>query len=243
MEKNRILVMAGLLSLFVAGLSHGEEFSNSREEMDAMKSKLERLEKVVEQQAAPTLKNEDGKRWYEKIDIAIGATGVLQGSSGAKEQLSIDGDVTDGSMSFDLELTIPVEKYGKFYSLFEVGAGDGIDSDIPSLSGFNDDADDDQNIRLTEIWYEHVWLGERLRFRTGKVNLTTDFDANSVANSETDQFLSGGFVNNLAVEFPDDNGFGAMLWASPNDLWDIGVGIADADADWDDVFEDVFSIV
>ena len=82
-----------------------------------------------------------------------------------------------------------------------------------------------------------------MRFRGGKVDLTTDFDASAVANSETDQFLSSGFANNLAVEFPDDNGFGAMLWASPHDLLDIGIGVADADADWDNVFNDVFSIV
>ena len=235
--------MGGLLILLAAGSVFGEEFGVSREEMDEMKSKLERLEKAVEQQVTPTSKTEDGKRWYEKIDVAVGATGVLQGSSGAKERLSPEGDVTDGSMSFDLELTIPVAPYGKFYSLFEAGAGDGIDGDIPTLSGFNDDADDDQNLRLTEIWYEHIWLGEHLRFRGGKVDLTTDFDASEVANSETDQFLSSGFVNNLAVEFPDDNGFGAMLWASPHDLLDIGIGVADADADWDNVFNDVFSIV
>lgn len=243
MNKLRISAIGGLLILLSAGAAFGQESSVTRDEMDTLKTKLERLEKAIERQAASTLKTEGGKRWYEKIDIAVGATGMLQGSSGAKEPLSPEGDVTDGSMSFDLELTIPVEKYGKFYSLFEAGAGDGIDADIPTLSGFNDDADDDQNVRLTEIWYEHIWFGERLRFRGGKVDLTTDFDASAVANSETDQFLSSGFVNNLAVEFPDDNSFGAMLWASPSDLWDIGVGVADADADWDNVFEDVFSIV
>ncbi|MBU1950425.1 MAG: carbohydrate porin [Candidatus Eisenbacteria bacterium] len=181
--------------------------------------------------------------WSEKIDIAVGATGVLQASSGMKDSLSPEGDVTDGSMSFDLELVLPVVQYGKFYSLFETGAGDGIDGDILTLTGFNDDADDDQNSRLTELWYEHIWFGARLRFRGGKVDLTTDFDANEVANCGTDQFLSSGFVNNPAVEFPDDNGFGEMLWVSLCDLWNIGVGVADADADWDNVFENVFSIV
>ena len=68
----------------------------------------ELLEKPVEQQAAPAPKKEEEKQWYEEIDIAVGETGVLQGSSGAKEGLSPKGDVTDGSASFDLELTIPV---------------------------------------------------------------------------------------------------------------------------------------
>ncbi|MBN2034416.1 MAG: carbohydrate porin [Deltaproteobacteria bacterium] len=243
MSKFGMSVIAGLTILLAAGSAFSDETEVSREEPNAMKRKLERLENAVEQQAAPPSKTEDEKPWYEKIDIAVGATGVLQGSAGAKERLSPEGDVTDGSMSFDLELTLPVAKYGKFYSLFEAGAGDGIDGNLPTLSGFNEDADDDQSIRLTDIWYEHTWLSNRLRLRGGKVDLTTDFDASTVANSETDQFLSSGFVNNLAVEFPDDNGLGAMLWVLPNDLWGIGIGVADADGDWDDVFGDVFSIV
>ncbi|MBN2467674.1 MAG: carbohydrate porin [Deltaproteobacteria bacterium] len=243
MNKLGMSLMGGLLILLVAGATFGEESIVSREELDAMKSKLERLEKTVVQKAEPTSEKEDEIQWCEKIDIVVGATGILQSSSGAKERLSTEGDVTDGSLSFDLELTVPVVQYGKFYSHFEAGAGDGIDGDIPTLSGFNDDADDDQNIRLTEIWYEHIWFGERLRFRGGKVDLTTDFDASAVANSEIDQFLSSGFVNNLALEFPDENGFGAMLWASPNDWWSLGIGIADAEGGGDRVFEDLFSMV
>jgi carbohydrate-selective porin OprB len=34
-----------------------------------------------------------------------------------------------------------------------------------------------------------------------------------------------------------------MLWASPGQLWDIGVGVADADGDWENVFDDIFSIL
>ncbi len=237
------LVMGGLVTLLVAGSVFGQEHGVTRPETAAVKTDNESMDKAVEQQAAPASKTEEEKRWYEKIEIALGATGVLQGSPGAEELLGPGSDVTDGSMSFDLELTLPVAKHGKFYTLFEAGAGDGIDGDIPTLSGFNDDADDDQSVRLTEIWYEHAWFSDRVRLRGGKVDLTTDFDTSALANSETDQFLSSGFVNNLAVEFPDDNGFGAMLWASPGEFWDIGVGIADADADWDKVFEDVFSIV
>lgn len=243
MSKFVMLVMGGMLILLAGGSSFGQEHCVTREEMDAMNIRLEGLEKAVEQHAADTSKTEEEKRWYEKIDIAFGATGVLQGSSGAKKRLSREGDVTDGSMSFDLELTMPVANYGKFYSLFEAGAGDGIDDDIPTLSGFNDNANDDENVRLTELWYEHVWFGDRVRLRGGKIDITTDFDTNVVANCEKDQFLSSGFVNNLAVEFPDDNGFGAMFWVSPGNLWDIGIGVADADGDWDNVFDNVFSIV
>jgi high affinity Mn2+ porin len=57
------------------------------------------------------------------------------------------------------------------------------------------------------------------------------------------QFLSTGFVNQLAVAFPDDNGIGVRLTLSPIELLDISVGVAEADADWEDIFGDGFGIL
>jgi hypothetical protein len=179
--------------------------------------------------------NEDP--WYE---IAVGVTGVFQGTPGAASA-DIDGTFKP-SMSFDAELTLQTPKSGTVYLMFESGEGEGIDAHIPTFSGFNDDADDNFNLRPSEAWYEHAF-GEKARLRGGKIDLTTDFDTNAAANDETGQFLSGGFVNNPAVEFPDDNSLGAMLWASPNDLLDIGFGFADAAADWDNVFQNPFFIL
>jgi high affinity Mn2+ porin len=208
----------------------------SREEFDAMKQKVESLEKTSAFNQSVALET----KWYDRIDIALGATGVVQGSSGAGD-LSEERDTVDASGSIDLELTGHATENGALYVHLESGSGKGLDGDIATLSGLNDDADDDANLRLTEVWYEEMF-GDMFRIRAGKVDLTTDFDTNAVANSETDQFLSSGFVNGLATEFPDDNGFGGMLWVSPSKFVDIGVGIADANADWDNVFENPFAI-
>jgi len=81
-----MLVMGGMLMLLAAGSAFGQESGILREELDVMKRKIELLEKTVEQQ--PTAKKEDEQQWYEKIDVSFGATGVLQGSSRAKERLS-----------------------------------------------------------------------------------------------------------------------------------------------------------
>ena len=180
---------------------------------------------------------ENKDRWYE---IAVGVTGVFQGSPGAASA-DIDG-VFKPSMSFDAEFTLRTPKSGMAYIKFESGAGEGIDAHIPTFSGFNADADDNFNLRPSEAWYEYAF-GEKARLRGGKIDLTTDFDTNAVANDETEQFLSGGFVNNLAVELPDDNSLGAMLWVSPVELIDIGFGFADAAADWDNVFKNPFFIL
>ena len=180
---------------------------------------------------------ENAPPWYK---IAAGVTGVLQGSPDASDD-GIDGTFNP-SMSFDVELTLRTSKSGTAYALFESGAGEGIDAHISTFSGFNDTVDARFNLRPSEAWYEHAF-GEKMRLRGGKIDITTDFDTNAVANSETDQFLSGGFVNNPAAAFPDDSSLGAMFWVAPNDFLDFGFGYADAAADWDNVFKNPFFIL
>ena len=182
----------------------------------------------------------DETPWYKNIDIAADMTDVFQGSPGVSAA-NIDGAVKP-SMSFDVEFTLQTSKSGTAYVKFKSGVGEGIDALIPTFSGFNGDAYDDLTPYPAEAWYEHAF-GEKARLRFGKLDLTTDFDTNAIANSETEQFLSGGFVNNAAVALPDDNSLGAMLWVSPIKLFDVGFGFADAAADWDNVFKNPFFIL
>jgi carbohydrate-selective porin OprB len=243
MRKLAVSVTAVAVVLLMAGAVSGEEPAVAREELDALKGRLDRLEEEGRPQVSPLAGGDEERPWYEKLNLAVGATGVLQGSSGVRESLNAERDVTDGSVSCDVELSVPITEQTLFYSLFQSGTGDGLDGDLPTLSGFNADADSDSSVRLMELWYQQTWSGDHLRLRVGKVDLTTDFDTNAVANCETEQFLSGGFVNNLAVEFPDDNGPGAMLWVTPNERWALGLGVADADADGEGLFADLFSMV
>jgi len=242
MKRFGIWMISGFVLLLASTAVFAEESTISREEINALREKLERLEKAFEQQAATDSKKEEEKRWYEKIEIAGGATAGVQGSAGEKKRHSRKGNVTDGTISFDLEASLPVAASGKLYFLTEAGTGNGIDGDLPTLSGFNDTANEEDKLTFSEVWYEHTWYKERLRFRAGKIDLTTDFDTNAAANCEKTQFLSGGFVNNPAMEFPDDNGIGAMIWFSLRDDLGFGVGFADADGDGDSLFDDVFSI-
>lgn len=197
----------------------------------------------AQEAVAPPESDEEQTHWYRKLGLTVGATGVLQGSSGVRDSLRSNGATSAGSVSFDLELSAPLAENGLFYALLQSGTGSGVDSDLPTFSGFNADADDDSSVRLAEVWYEHGGAGGRWRLRAGKIDLTTDFDTNAVANGETEQFLSGAFVNNLAVEFPDDNGAGAMLWLAPHDKWDLGLGAADADADGGNLSGNLFSML
>jgi len=179
--------------------------------------------------------------WFQKIDVTFGASGIIQGTEGVpKTPEYTKADGSEYSHSLDLEVTAPVPGGGKVYFHFEAGSGEGVDLKAPTMSAFNRDADGDPALRATELWYEREWLDGGVRLRLGKVDLTTDFDANAAANDETKQFLSAGFRNNPVVAFPDDNGPGGMLWVSPHRAFALGLAAADARAVGDEVFSSPF---
>ncbi len=186
-------------------------------------------------------RSETAVKWFEKMDMAFGATGIIQGAEGMpKTSENTKADVSAYSHSLDLELSAPVPEGGKVYFHFEAGSGEGVDPKAPTMSAFNRDADGDPALRATELWYERGWMDGGIRLRLGKVDLTTDFDASAAANDETKQFLSAGFRNNPVVGFPDDNGFGGMLWLSPYRAFSLGFAAADARAIGDEVFSSPF---
>jgi high affinity Mn2+ porin len=174
--------------------------------------------------------------WRDRFDLSFGVTGVAQSSSAR------GGSESAATESTDVELSFKATQGGTLYAHVESGSGEGLDGRIATLSGWNCDADDAPAPRLTEIWYEQAFC-DVVRLRLGRIDLTSDFDTNAVANSETDQFLSSGFVNNLCAEFPEDNSFGAMLWASPCKLMDVGAGVANAGGVWDGAFDAPFAIL
>ncbi len=246
MNRIGMMTIGGLLVLLAAVSVFGQESSVTREEVDALKMKLERLEKTIEATNAPASEPQSEKRWYDKIDFAIGASGVIQGSTGDED------DGTDATARYELESQFHVTPKDLLYLHLEAGNGAGIDDRIPTLSSFNGDAvGDDDKPGFTEVWYLHrfQYLGAVLEI--GKLCLggpgdnspddAIAFDGSEYANNERNQFLSGGFVNNLALELPD-NGLAAATRISPGEWIDISLAVADADAEWDDVFDDVFSI-
>ncbi|HNU92461.1 MAG TPA: carbohydrate porin [Spirochaetota bacterium] len=180
-------------------------------------------------------------KWFEKIDVAFGATGIVQGARGVAETPeNTKNRVTDYSHSFDIEITAPVRGGGKIFFHFEAGSGEGIDPMAETMSRFNRDVYDEPAVSATELWYEQEWLNGGLRLRLGKVDLTTDFDTNAAANNETFQFLSEGFRNSPVIAFPEDNGFGGMLWLSPHDSFSLGLATADARGEGDKAFSTPF---
>jgi carbohydrate-selective porin OprB len=110
----------------------------------------------------------------------------------------------------------------------------------------------DDPIGVTILWYDQELLDKRLRFRLGKIDVSTEafefhgqavaFDAMRYANTPRTQFLDAGLVNNAAVPFPEA-GLAAMMLVEPVDQWYIAAGGYDRNEDqfstnWSRAFDD-----
>lgn len=199
----------------------------------------------------PVRKEKETPLVLEGLKISAGATFVVQGTINANATGSEGEDVTDGSYSADIELEKSIGDFGAAFLHLEAGQGDGVMSpdELDLFSGVNKDATgDDADLGIAELWYEHSFLDEKIVLTTGKLDATCYFDTNELANDECTQFLSDMFKNSPVIEFPDDNAGGIRLAIDPSEWlefgeWiEFGVGIFDANADWENIADNIFAI-
>ncbi|MFH0827603.1 MAG: carbohydrate porin [Candidatus Omnitrophota bacterium] len=223
--------------------------------------KINQLEqRISKQEAAPQLpgvvvsESEIDKRIDERISqkapayqlmeglsLSIGATSIVQGAHHANgdNQLSRKEDVTDGTISTDIALDKKFGDYGESFVCVTAGQGAGVEDNLNVFSNVNFDADNDQNVRLAEAWYEFYFKKISGALAFGKLDPTKYIDTNNYANSETTQFLGRMFRNSPVVEFPANAG-GIHFGAAPYDFFDVNFVAVDADADWENVFDSMF---
>lgn len=177
------------------------------------------------------------------LRIGVGATGVVQGSIDGADVSGRGNEQTDASWSFDLEVEAPIGENGLAFGLIEAGQGEGLTDELSVYHSVNGDAaHSDSTLGVIEAWYEQACYDGRVMVTVGKIDLSNYVDGNAAANDETIQFLNGGLVNSLAIEFPADNGAGIHLGFYPNEWVELNLGWAEADADWEDVFDNSFVI-
>lgn len=164
------------------------------------------------------------------LEISTSATAVLQGVVGPGATVGNDARRLHAPYSVDLGFALPLRTGGNAGLVLESGVGTGPDGEVSSISGLNADAVDEPAVHVCELWYEQ--RAGPLRVRAGVIDLTADLDANAVANSETEQFLSPGFVNNIAMELPSGSGPGLVAAITPGAGLELALGAAEADADW-----------
>ncbi|MHC5063804.1 MAG: carbohydrate porin, partial [Planctomycetota bacterium] len=116
-----------------------------------------------------------------------------------------------------------------------------INPDVGALSDPIDDADFNEPIYIDQLWYEHGWLEDRIRFRFGYLDQQVILDRNAFSNSEDVQFMSTYLDNNPIV--PLKIAFGATLFVETTDSLSFLLGTADAEneiksAGFDTAFDD-----
>jgi len=121
----------------------------------------------------------------------------------------------------------------------ETGDGAGVEDELKTFSNVNYDADDSDNqIQVTELWYDHNMGPASLTF--GKIDASNYIDTNNYANDETTRFLGRMFRNSPTIEFPG-NAAGARLNWNPNARWNMEALVMDGDSDWEDLLDQTFT--
>jgi len=256
MERRRIMThMTRLLIILITGYAalHAAASTANAQELDRLQElekRIKGLEKKTDDMATRQIHTdkhilhmeETIPKTIDGLSIAGGITMIVQGTSGNGQNNPDGGDVIDGSFSLDLEVAAVMGENGTVFILVETGSGNGVQDEIVSFWGVNNDAVVlDSTLEVTEAWYEHTFFGDRLNITVGKLDLTNYFDGNEVANNEKEQFLASGFVNNIAVEFPF-NGPGSRITYSPVNFLDISLGWQQGDAFYEDLNEEPFFI-
>ena len=177
------------------------------------------------------------------LHIGVGLTGIVQGSLDADDITPAGANHADANWSLDLEIESPIGEHGVGFVAIEAGQGEGLNDELGVFHSVNGDAaDSGSGLDVIEAWYEHYFRDDTVTLTVGKLDLSNYVDGNAVANDETAQFLNGGLVNSLAIEFPEDNGAGVHVGVYPNEFIELNFGWAESDADWEDVFNDSFVI-
>ncbi len=218
----------------------------TEEEIAELKLRISALEQKLTQQEAKLGEQQELKENLDKIKdvfdgLSIGAeaTFVMQGTHNANA-ISNKEDVADASYSIDLEIEKEFKDVdGRAFMHLETGQGAGVEDELTVFSNVNKDANNDESVKIAEVYYEQNLFNKKLALTFGKLDPTVYLDTNAFANDETSQFLGRSFRNSPVIEFPDNSG-GLRLSLAPVEFFDMELGIFDADSDWEDVFDGIF---
>lgn len=256
-------VCALVFFLTQPGISFGEDLGHVtppgephiHDELEAIKERLTIIERDSERRHI--LGEEEGEKpkeayplqSFRKARIDGGLTFIVQG--GLNNEDRFGGDRADSSLSIDMILESKIRDRGLLIVRGDFIRGDGL-TRLPGLFAGGVNADIETfpdasagSFHLIEAFYEHYWREGRYRTSFGQIDLTSYFDQNAFANSETFQFISPLFVNNIAIEWGgDDNGYGPglVIHAHPAKSLELSIGLFEGDGNYEDTFDQPFWI-
>ncbi|MBF0254213.1 MAG: carbohydrate porin [Candidatus Omnitrophica bacterium] len=236
----------GVLVLMAALCWQGPAFGAERADLEARITALETELKSLKEELVRSKDVHVDEHGIEVVSfggigVGAGATGIWQATDNANgdNQARLYDDVNDASYSVDIEIDKSFEDYGYAYLHLEAGGGAGVEDELAVLSNVNRDADNDENVRVTEIYYEHYFEVLPLTLTVGKIDPTVYLDTNAYANDEAGQFLGRIFRNSPTVEFAD-NAAGVRMSLEPWEFLDAEFVAMDADSDFEDFFDNMF---
>jgi len=239
------LILFGLIFLpcnFAFAGNIESEIAELKQRIGVLEERITEQEWEFGEQTEIAESLEQIKEVFEGLTIGASATFVMQGTNNANGDnlTKNEENATDVSYSIDLEFEKEFDDYGKAFIHLEAGKGEGVEDELKVFSSVNRDADNDENVRLTEVWYEHYFESLPLTVTFGKIGADGFIDANEYANDEAAQFLGRIFRNSPALEFPDDNNAGVRFGLEPVDYLDIELVAMDANDGWEDIFDNIF---
>jgi len=230
------------------------------EELQQIRLWLDSIARDTERRPITGEEAVDGEKVYplqtlRKTRLSGGLTFIAQG--GLNNEKQFGGDRADGSFSLDLILESEIRNNGLMIIRGDFMRGDGltrlpnlfsggVNADIEDLKQDNTFKNNPGTFNLIEALYEQTWEDERYRLSFGQMDPTSYFDQNAFANSETFQFLSPMFVNNIAIRFGGDaNGYGPglVLHAHPVKAFELNVGFFEGNGEYDDMMDQPFWII
>ena len=225
-----------------------QQLHQQQQEIESLR-RSQKLRTELKAEVADVLKDRKPEKKLTPLQALVGLevnlylSWIVLGTEGLKKKLSQQGDRVDGTMTLDLALTARPIENGTAYVLLEAGSGrdTGLDSKIGTFGGIIDESGEATEVRLSEAWYEHSFFQGLLRVRLGKIDFYTDFDQNAAANDGTYQFVATPFVNNPTIEMPNFP-LGSFVTLAPLSWMEFGIGVADGDGDWHQIFDNVFAM-
>jgi len=238
--ENRVLALESKLGEYDKCINEQKQcILDQNKKISEYESKLSQFDTVLHRQTGTPISIAEG------LEIGAGGTMVVQGTgntNSAATDVTKKESRTDASYSADITLGKEFKEVGgKAFLHLEAGQGAGLEDNLTLYSNVNRDADNDNNVRLTELWYEQALFKDKAALTFGKLDPTAYFDNNDVANDETTQFLGRIFRNSPTIEFPD-NTAGIRVAYMPLEWLELGYGVFDGNSDWEKIGDNLFNI-
>lgn len=201
---------------------------------------------------ATVFAQDDENKWYERIAVSGGITSVLQSTIGNDDETTGTTDTTNYSYTMDIILNVELEPGHRVYVFLETGEGEGIADSLPGGTITpNWDANNThvnntghQDVVASQVFYEGLFLNEKLTVDIGKMEIHVLYDQNNFANNKTIQFLSGILnmlpAGTLFATLEDYYAPGIKLLYSPIDMFEVSYVFANSKKE--EIERDIFQV-